>query len=101
MKWRKTSDVPFSSLPGLRSISDCLWTKLAQPVLSPDRCVKGIGSRPVVILICCLFLDPSGGSAMHNGLDRATYEKLVGNGWCEWDEKLYNGLSLHLPPRNG
>lgn len=81
-----------SFVPGLRSVNDSLWEKLAQPVLSPDRCVQEIGNTRVVVLLSCMFVDPSGGAAMHNGLDRGTYEKLVDNKWCERDEKLHNGL---------
>lgn len=81
-----------SFVPWLRDINDTLWARLIQPVLSPDRCVQEIGNRRVVVLLSCIFVDPSGGSALYSGLDRGTYEKLVGNGWCEWDEKLYNGL---------
>lgn len=34
---------------------------------------------------------------MLNGLDRETYEKFVGNGWAEWDDKLHNSLCRQPP----
>ncbi len=79
-------------VPHKRDLRDSLWKRLNQPVLSPDRSVREIGDKRIRLLLACMLLDPSGGMAIHHNLDRATYEKLVGNGWCEWDEKLYNGL---------
>jgi len=78
--------------PHKRDLKDLLWKMLNQPVLSPDRCVREIGDERVISLLFCLFLKQDGCAAMWKGLDRPTYERFVGNGWCEWDEKLYSSL---------
>lgn len=71
-----------------RGLNKALWTKLSNPVFSADRSIEAMGNERLLLPLARLWL---GGYAVDK-FDKATYEMLVGNGWCEFNDKLYTAL---------